>query len=589
MTPPARPISKTIFTSRPKDRITEVTKPWRPEDIARALRLAEEGDLSVQADMFEHMVERDAELSGYMQTRILVPGSMEWAVMPRDDSPEAKAAAEKCDEILKGIPNMRGVLLRMADAIGKGMSCLEIDWRDDKTISGIRWIHPKRYRFDWQSETFMIVPDNPAEEWKPVPIDRSEFKFIIHRPQLRATHPARGGVLRTIVWAFLFRNYTLKDWVTFSEVFGMPLRIGKYPPGSKDSDKDELRQALEMLGTDAFAIVDSRVILEYTESTNRGMHPGDALFAAMGRQYQISILGQDQTSTHNDAGGRTQVQFGGAPIRQDLIVADCEDIQSTAETDLLYPIVGYNLDWGIASRVCPVFKLFYEPDEDYQKYALTDETVHLKFGLPTTWGEIAKRYGRELPEGIDPETFVFFNEYVPPGFESRPHVIITTSAVTGQSTEQRVQAKEDMQKKLDAAAAAAGGGGDNPPGGSQDSKPGLKALPGGKAGQSMLAAFTLLAQSSVSTKDMARLLSPEQAEIDAKTEALVPRAAAAMRQLAGPVLSVIATSDSLEEINQRLTEIYPEMDEGEIERLLRHAWYVSRLFGQAVAEFRAKD
>jgi phage gp29-like protein len=579
MRPRSGPSTQTLFTSRPKDRQTEIVKPWKPEDIARALRAAEEGDLSTQADLMEHMLERDGELSGYMQTRTLAPAGLKWAVMPRNDSEEAKAAAERVKEIVDGIPNVRGMLLKMADGIGKGISALEIDWREDKTIASVRWIHPKRYRFDWQTDTFMIVPDLPEDEWKPIPVVRDEFKVMIHKPQLRATHPARGGVLRTVVWAFLFRNYSLKDWVTFSEVFGMPLRVGKYPPGSKDKEKNELRDALELLGSDAYAVIDSRVELEFAEATNRGMHPGDAIFSAMGRQMALAILGQDQTNTQNAFGSRAQTEAGGAPVRQDLLEADCEDIQQTIETDLFFPITGWSFDWSVASRVTPIFKLFYEPPDDYTGMSTVDETVHLKLGLPTTWGEIAKRYGRELPKDIDPETIVFFNEYVPDGFAEKPHVIISGGgATTGLSQQQREQQKQDQQDALDAAGAA----GAPQPGG----KPPLRVIPGGKAQQALNAAFALLARQSAGSTD-ARLLNPEQVELDAKTEALVPRAAAAMRQLAAPILSVIATSQSLEEIEQRLSQIYPDLDEGAIQLMIRRAWYTSRLFGMAVSELRA--
>lgn len=578
LSPPSSPITKTIFTSRPKDRQTDFQKKWKPEDIARALRDAEDGNLAAQGDLMEQMIEKDGELAGHAGTRTLAPSKLRWAVIPRNDTPEAKRVADRVKEIIEAVPNMRGVILKMADAILKGLSALEIDWRADKTIASIRWVHAKRYRFDWQSDTFMIVPDDPAKEMEPVPVAKDDYKFIIHKPQLRATHPARGGVLRTLVFAWVFRNFTLSDWVTFSEIYGMPLRLAKYPPGMKEPDKEELRAAMEMLASDAYAIIDARVVMEYVDAVNRGVHPGEAIFNAMGRQYQISLLGQDQTSTHNDAGGRTQVEFGGAPIRQDLIEADCQDIMTTLGTDLLYPVTGWQFDWATADKLTPIFKIYYEPPEDFKGLSEVDERVHMDFGLPTTWGEMAKRYGRELPEGIDPKTIVFFNEYVPPGFESKPHVIVTKTGVDGRSQQQRDQAKQEML-----ATANTGPNDQQPPRGGR----GLRGLPGGRADaeQSMLAAFAILAaqQKALGGDDDT---SPEQAELDAKTAALVPRAAAAMRQLAGPVLSIIATSESFEEVEQRLQQIYPEMDEAGIERLLQRAWYVSRLFGAAVAEFR---
>ena len=53
---------------------------------------------------------------------------------------------------------------------------------------------------------------------------------------------------------YLFKNYTLKDWVAFCEVFGMPLRLGKYQPGASEDDKRALMQALVAIGADAAGI-----------------------------------------------------------------------------------------------------------------------------------------------------------------------------------------------------------------------------------------------------------------------------------------------------------------------------------------------
>jgi len=42
---------------------------------------------------------------------------------------------------------------------------------------------------------------------------------------------------------YLFKNYAVKDRVAFAEVFGMPLRIGKYEPGATKADREALIQA----------------------------------------------------------------------------------------------------------------------------------------------------------------------------------------------------------------------------------------------------------------------------------------------------------------------------------------------------------
>ena len=69
------------------------------------------------------------------------------------------------------------------------------------------------------------------------------YKFIVHVAKAKAGLPIRGGLARAAGWAYLFKNYVLKDWVTFAEVYGQPLRVGKYGPGATEQDKETLLQS----------------------------------------------------------------------------------------------------------------------------------------------------------------------------------------------------------------------------------------------------------------------------------------------------------------------------------------------------------
>ena len=68
-------------------------------------------------------------------------------------------------------------------------------------------------------------------------------------------------------WMYLFKNYDLKDWVSFCEVFGMPLRLGKYSPSASEDDKLALMRALVQIGTDAAGIIPEGTEIEFKEST----------------------------------------------------------------------------------------------------------------------------------------------------------------------------------------------------------------------------------------------------------------------------------------------------------------------------------
>ena len=105
---------------------------------------------------------------------------------------------------------------------------------------------------------------------------------------------------------YLFKNYTLKDWVAFCEVFGMPLRLGKYQPGASEEDKRALMQALVAIGADAAGIFPDGTTIEFvnTEKTS-----STDLYERLARycdeQVSKAILGQTLTS---DSGGGSYAQ-----------------------------------------------------------------------------------------------------------------------------------------------------------------------------------------------------------------------------------------------------------------------------------------
>ena len=56
---------------------------------------------------------------------------------------------------------------------------------------------------------------------------------------------------------YLFKNYTVKDWAGFAEVYSVPLRVGKYKLGGTKADPEALIQAVRPIGPDAAGIMTS--------------------------------------------------------------------------------------------------------------------------------------------------------------------------------------------------------------------------------------------------------------------------------------------------------------------------------------------
>lgn len=99
-----------------------------PRRLARIFRAADDGDVTEQMELFEEMEEKDPHLFSQLQTRKLAVTGLDWEVQPFSDGELDKTIADFIDKQLKSIENLDDLFIDMLDAIGKGVSIMEIAW-----------------------------------------------------------------------------------------------------------------------------------------------------------------------------------------------------------------------------------------------------------------------------------------------------------------------------------------------------------------------------------------------------------------------------------------------------------------------------
>src|SRR5712692_5102901 len=126
------------------------------------------------------------------------------------------------------------------------------------------------------------------------------------------------------MWNYLFRNYILKDWVVFLEVYSQPLRLGKYGPGATEQDKRALLSAVANIGADAAAIIPESMMIEFCESKQSQAHADSYLKAIeyLDKRLTIAVLGQELTTQlPRGAGSRAAAEVHDA-VRRDIAADD---------------------------------------------------------------------------------------------------------------------------------------------------------------------------------------------------------------------------------------------------------------------------
>jgi phage gp29-like protein len=260
-----------------------------PERLTQILREAEFGDPFLYLELAEEMEEKDLHYLAVLNTRKEAASQLDLEVKPASNEKDDIRAAEMVRAMLADDAlDLASAMVDILDAIGKGFSATEIVWDSSNREwfpRRLRWRDPRWFMFDWVSGEELLVrsmknegPSIAAEGEEagrgshfkgsglygalrgnigiqPLTEPLLPYKFIVHFAKAKAGLPIRGGLARAAGWSYLFKNYVLKDWVTFAEVFGQPLRVGKYGAGATEQDKETLLQAVANIGTDAAAII----------------------------------------------------------------------------------------------------------------------------------------------------------------------------------------------------------------------------------------------------------------------------------------------------------------------------------------------
>ena len=313
-----------------------------PRRIAAILREADEGNPQRLMALAEEIEEKFPQYISVLGTRKRQVAQLPMTVVAAKNGSEIdKQISEAVQEDLIDSGVIDRVLFDMLDAVGKGYSLCEIIW----DTSGPRFkpakiehVDPRFVRFDRATMRIpMLLGDSGQDEML------TPFKYIWLELKAKSGIPVRGGIVRAAVWCWLFQNFSLEDWVQFAEVYGLPLRIGKYPIGASEDDKKALLLGVAHLASDAAAIIPQNMLIEFQETANKGSSADlyEHLCKYMDEAVSKMVLGQTGTTDATGAKG-----FGSGTehtqVREDIERADANAVSAALNEYLVKPYVMFN-------------------------------------------------------------------------------------------------------------------------------------------------------------------------------------------------------------------------------------------------------
>ncbi|WP_054774374.1 phage portal protein family protein [Methylogaea oryzae] len=233
-----------------------------PARLKQILDEAERGDIQAQSELFADMEEQDGHIASEMAKRILPIPALDWDIQPpADASADEEADAALAKALIEQLPGFPQLLANLATGIGHGFACAEIEWDNSEG----QWLPVSLdlQPHDW----FVVAPDRKTlllrstnvQSWpdgQAVAGDTLQpFGWIVHRHQAKPGMLARRGLFRALAVTFLLKQYALGDLAELLEIFGIPMRLGKYRSGASEEEKRTLLNAIMSIGHNAGGII----------------------------------------------------------------------------------------------------------------------------------------------------------------------------------------------------------------------------------------------------------------------------------------------------------------------------------------------
>lgn len=337
-----------------------------PQRIHAILREAEEGQIIRQAELADDMEEREPQIHTELIKRKLALLKLDWDIEPptKPSAAETKAA-EQLKEWVQSIPGFKtNILMNMLDAIFKGFSATEMWWNLEEG-----YLMP---RFDYRPQRWFTLSENRnaihLRDNSPYGQPLRPFNWLQHRHPARSGYIGRQALCRVVMFPYLYKNMSTRDLAEFLEIYGLPLRLGKYPGGASDKEKMALLRAVTDIGHNAAGIIPMGMEIDFQNAAASGTQvPFEAMLDRMDAAISKAIIGQTLTSGEGQHGTQALGNVHNE-VRLDILAADAALVAETLTQQLLAPMALLNLP-GMNPKRLPRFVIEVPEPEDIKLMA----------------------------------------------------------------------------------------------------------------------------------------------------------------------------------------------------------------------------
>lgn len=322
--------------------------------------------------------------------RMSVIGLPRVVIAETDDDADI-SLAEELTSVIRSDAAGDGIV-SATDAMSKGYSLTEIIW--DRTSVPwrpvkFRWRRPEHFVFDSETleEVRLLTEAEPSKGEALEP-----GKWLTHCPSMVMGLPIEGSLAWACASLYMLASMGLRDWASFIEVFGMPIRIGRVPEGTSQESIDDFLDMLVRIGTDAAGVLKGAQDIKFED---RGRVPGSKdIFIGyldwLNKQASKVVLGQTSSSEGGTSLAHATQQ---EEVRQDLVRADAEQLGRSWTRDVCRPYTIYNRGQNVA---VPRAELVVEDAEDLKEWSAA-LVPFLNAGLRVEASQVRDKFRLDAP------------------------------------------------------------------------------------------------------------------------------------------------------------------------------------------------
>lgn len=370
-----------------------------PRKLAGLVQSAHGGDLSAISDLGHELETKNGHIFAEISKRKRSITLLDWSLKPPvNPTPEEERDTEMIEEVIRDADWFNNMLFNALDGILKGFSCQELRWSTEGSInvpSRVIWRPPSMFTVNPDDRNDLRIADG-SMTGKAL----RKFGWIQHRAPAMSGYLGETTLTNVLAWPFIFASYPIRDMLEFLEIYGIPMRLGKYPSGATDKEKSTLLNAIMSIGHNAGGIIPQGMQIEFQQAAEGGSAEFLGVIEWAEKLISKIILGGTLTSQADGATSTNalgKVHDGG---RKEIMHSDIAALEPTITRDLIIPM--WMMNAGSFSRPTryPRFEIDTSEPEDLAYYAAAlPAFVDMGLRIPKSWAHDKL----QIPEAAEDE------------------------------------------------------------------------------------------------------------------------------------------------------------------------------------------